>query len=86
MARRFRKRSKPSGAGGFLLATLLVTCLFLCLNVPFVRYIHIVAVGHWSQLAYPKAMQLSMLIGPIAMLVAEWWVVDLFVSRFGRRE
>lgn len=84
MATRFRKRTKTSGAGGFLIATLFVTCLFLCLNVPFVRYLHLLATQHWSELGNPKATQLSMLIGPIVLLVFEWWVVDIFVTRLVR--
>jgi hypothetical protein len=84
MVKRFRKRTKTSGAGGFLFATLLVTCLFLCLNVPIVRYLHLLAVQQWSQLGNPKTTQLSMLTGPIVLLVIEWWVVDMFVTRLGR--
>jgi hypothetical protein len=81
MERRFRKRSKPSGVTGFLVATLVVTCLFLMLNVPFVRFLHICSVQYWQQLAHPKVTQLTMLIGPLLLLIVEWWVVDAMVHR-----
>ncbi|HIM29055.1 MAG TPA: hypothetical protein EYG57_05810 [Planctomycetes bacterium] len=81
MERRFRKRNKPSGVGGFLVATLVVTCLFLMLNVPFVRFLHIWSVQYWNQLAHPKAAQLTMLIGPLVLLMLEWCVVDTLVNR-----
>lgn len=85
MARRFRKRDKPSGAGVFLFATLIVTSLFLCLNVPFVRYLHIVASQRWSQLTHPKATQMALLLGPVLLLIVEWWIVDQIASRVRAR-
>ena len=79
--KRFRKRSKPSGAIGYLVATLVLTCLLLTLNIPFVRFLHVMLIQEWRVLGDPKFTQLMMLIGPLVLLVIEWWVVDSVVHR-----
>jgi hypothetical protein len=84
MRRRFHKRNRPSGSFGFLLATLIVTCLLLVLNVTFVRFFHLVLAERWVLLAGPKATQLAMLLGPLMLVGFEWWVVDVIVNRVSK--
>ncbi|MCR9115538.1 MAG: hypothetical protein NXI22_01150 [bacterium] len=72
------KKPKSSGDGcGFLLMTCFVTCCFLAINCALLRvgYGLLSPIGP-SFLRNPKVAHAILFLGPLAMVFAQWWLVD----------
>ena len=80
--KRSRRRSRPRDGCGFLLATCLFTCIFLVINGAIV-----VSFYNWfaprgpQLLSHPKIAQAFLFIGPVVLIVVEWWLADFLVER-----
>jgi hypothetical protein len=80
-----RKSSIGRDGCGFLLASCIVTCCFLVINALLVHTCY-----YWmAPLAPPvvrtaKVAQFIMFVGPVLLVIVEWWIFDWFVDRLSR--
>jgi hypothetical protein len=66
---------------GFLVLTCLFSCFFLVLNSALVvRFYPMLAWAGPSFLRNTRIEQMMMFIGPVLLIVVEWWLVDLIVD------
>ena len=62
----------------FQVKTVLLMCLLLVLNVAFVASLFRTVAREGPQwLRHPKVEQMILLIGPLVLLVIQWWLVDV---------
>ena len=62
----------------FQVKTVLLMCLLLVLNVAFVASLfRTVAREGPEWLRHPKVEQMILLIGPLVLLVIQWWLLDV---------
>ena len=75
-------RTSPRRDGcGFLILTAVFTGIFLVINGGLFSGLY----GLWRVIgpeifSQPKVAQFCMFIGPVVLLVLEWWLVDLLVE------
>ena len=76
-----RWRTRRQGErDGFLfqVKTVLLMCVLLVLNVAFVASLFRTAArGGPEWLRYPKVEQMILLIGPLVVLIIQWWFIDV---------
>ncbi len=66
--------------------TCLVSMLFLLLNVMLVQAAYTVLTAVWpGWTREPRIAQAAVLLGPIVLLMAEWWLVELFADQLAGR-
>jgi hypothetical protein len=87
MAKRSRDSAGRDGCGHLLL-TCFAICFLLAVNALLVAMMFTWARqqgNHWVQQS--KIAQGLVFLGPVALIFAEWWLVDLFSGRWplGRR-
>jgi len=83
VAMRWRNTQK-TGRDGFLfqLSTCLLMCALLVLNVAFVASLYrTVAPDGPEFLRHPKVEQMLLLIGPLCVLVVQWWLLDVLKNQ-----
>jgi hypothetical protein len=80
-----RKSSIGRDGCGFLLASCIITCCFLVINALLVHSCY-----YWlAPFAPPvvrtaKVAQFIMFVGPVLLVIVEWWIFDWFVDRLSR--
>jgi hypothetical protein len=66
---------------GFLVLTCVFTCFFLILNCALVsRFYGPLSSYAPPVLQHPRVTQAIMYVAPVALMLIEWWVVDLVVD------
>ena len=80
---RWRNTQKTSRDGVlFQVNTCLLMCALLVLNVAFVASLYrTVAPGGPEFLRHPKVEQMFLLIGPLCVLVVQWWLIDVLKNQ-----
>ena len=79
----FRRRSQgPRRDGcGFVLLTFFFTCLFLVLNSALIsKLVPPLLEAGPAFLTRPAVVQAALFVGPVILIFAEWWLVDLVVE------
>jgi hypothetical protein len=62
----------------FQMKTVLLMCVLLVLNVAFVASLfRTVARDGPEWLRHPKVEQMILLIGPLVVLIIQWWLIDV---------
>jgi len=83
MRRRTRRQGERDGFL-FQLRTVLLMCVLLVLNVAFVASLFRTAAREGPEwLRHPKAEQMILLIGPLIVLVIQWWLIDVLKHQLG---
>ena len=71
----------------FLVWTCVVSCLLFIANQPLVGALYLFAGSFWPELLESQgARQFALLLGPILLLFAEWWLIDRFFFSMGEGE
>jgi len=76
---RWRNRRQGERDGFlFQVKTVLLMCVLLVLNVAFVASLfRTVAREGPEWLRHPKVEQMILLIGPLVVLIIQWWLIDV---------
>ncbi|MEC9002200.1 MAG: hypothetical protein VX644_02410 [Planctomycetota bacterium] len=83
MRRRTRRQGERDGFL-FQLRTVLLMCVLLVLNVAFVASLFRTAAREGPEwLRHPKVEQMILLIGPLIVLVIQWWLIDVLKYQLG---
>lgn len=82
---RWRNKQKTGRDGVlFQVNTCLLMCVLLVLNVAFVASLYrTVAPDGPEFLRHPKVEQMFLLIGPLCVLVVQWWLIDVLKNQLG---
>jgi uncharacterized membrane protein YhdT len=82
-----RKSRFGNGGCGFLVATCVASCCFLAINTKLVQILFawLAPLGP-EFLSRPRWAQLVLFVGPVLLLVCEWWLADQIVDRLTREE
>lgn len=80
------RNAQKSGRDGFLfqVTTCLLMSVLLVLNVAFVGSLYRTLAPEGPEyLGYPKVEQVFLLIGPLVVLVIQWWLIDVLRNQLG---
>lgn len=78
------QKTQKAGRDGawFQLSTCLFMCVLLVLNVAFIGSLYRTLAPDGPEfLRHPKAEQMFLLIGPLAVLLLQWWLIDVLKNQ-----
>ncbi|MHB0957464.1 MAG: hypothetical protein ACYC6N_18230 [Pirellulaceae bacterium] len=81
MTVRHPSRSRRSGCGLLVIACG-VACALLLVNRVLVLSLYLMLMP--AALDHPKLRTLVVMLGIVALLIPEWWLIDLISARFAR--